>query len=151
LQLNFINAPAADVAQTVLASTLGKPLAVAEGVTARITLISPEPVSGQIALRSLEEVLLDSGLTLSETDTGFILTTTKVASEKPLMLRQSNQFNIGYGITVHPVKHSTASEVYRLVQPFFSSRLVVTQDDINNLLFLKGPQTDVDAALDAIK
>ena len=151
IQLNFVDAPAADVARAVIDRALGRGLAVSEGVTGTISLLSPEAVPVDAALRALDEVLADSGLALVETSTGFMLTTTLAASERAQSFRRADEVSLGFGVTVMPIRYTTPSEITRLIQPLLSKRVTVTSDDENSLVFLRGVHGDVQSALEAIQ
>ncbi|MEM8986247.1 MAG: type II secretion system secretin GspD [Pseudomonadota bacterium] len=149
LQLNFAAAPVADASRAIVNQALGLPLAVADGVKGAVTLSSPEPVPASVALRALEDVLAESGLALIETETGFLLTTLEAASDRAQPIIDSAA-GLGYGVTIKSIGNTAPSEVARLIEPFVSSRLTVTPDDQNGVLFLRGPQSDVQTAIDAI-
>lgn len=151
LQLNFIDTPATEVAKVIINLALNSTLSISDGIDKKITLISPEPVDATIALKALEEVLIDSELALIQTASGYELTTIKNASERPFSIRRSGQFGLGFGVTVHPIKNISASEVFKLINPFLSKTISISHDDTHNLLFLKGTQVEVNSAIEAIK
>ncbi|MEM9496154.1 MAG: type II secretion system secretin GspD [Pseudomonadota bacterium] len=150
LQLNFSNTPVADAARAIINETLGRALSIADGVEGTVTLTSPEPVPGSVALRALEDVLAESGLALVEIPTGYLLTTLDAAAERAQPIARGREAGLGYGVTIETIMNAAPSEVARLIQPYISQRLAVTADDENSVLFLRGPQSDVRAALDAV-
>lgn len=149
LQLNFVNAPAAEVARSVINDAFGQTLAIAENVTGQITLSSPEPVPARAALEALELVLAESGLALIRKDTGFILTTLQRAGDGGQRVQNSSNA-VGYGATIIPIANTAPSEIIRLIEPFVSERLKFNANDAAGILTLQGPQADIREASDAI-
>ncbi|MEO0400709.1 MAG: type II secretion system secretin GspD [Pseudomonadota bacterium] len=148
LQLNFANAPIADVTRAVIAEALGRPVSIAEGVSGNITLTAPEPTSARAALEALEQTLGASNLSLIETPTGFLLTSLSDASETTVDV--AGRAAIGYGLTFVPVEYASASEIIQLIDPFISDRIAATAAGSDTLIALRGPQVDIAAALEAI-
>lgn len=146
----FVNAPAADVTKTMIGEVLGKTVAIANGVSGTITLSAPEPIPARDALAALEAVLAESGLALVEVDDQFLLTTLQAAGQRAIKLN-APETPIGFGAVVEPLRHSAPADVIALVQPLVSSRLTITPDEKRMSLLLKGPQSDIEAALAAIR
>lgn len=145
--LSFVNAPAAEVARVVVSEVLGAPLAVANPTPARLTLSAPEPIPADEALTLLEEALAESGLALMRGASGYVLTTLTDAQKQAQSPRGGTG---GYGVVYAPVRYGLPSEVASLIQPFVSERLTVTADDARGVLILKGPDSDVETAKEAI-
>lgn len=150
LDLSFVNAPVSDVARAILAESLGLPLSIADGVTGSITLTSLNPAPASEALAALENALSESGLALVRTDVGFLLTTVANASGRSQAVHGTGSGYVGYGVTIAPVKHAAPSSLISLIDPFVSNRITITADDDRGALILKGPQTEVASALDAL-
>ncbi len=150
LQLNFVNAPAQDVARTIINEALGAPLAIAENVTGQITLSAPEPVPAKAALDALEAALAESGLALLRKPSGYILTTLQRAGEASRTVR-GNQTPVGFGATILPIDNTSPSAIIRLIEPFTSSRLSLNANDEEGILTLSGPQSDIREAINAIE
>lgn len=149
LQLNFVNAPAADAARTIIADVLGKTVSVADGVNGVITLNAPAPVPVREALDALERTLAESNLVLIETREGFLLTSLGEAakgSAPPVGARA-----IGYGATIVPVLHGAPSDIARLIEPFLSDRVTLNADDEEGSITVIGPRIDAEAAKEAIE
>ncbi len=150
LQLNFVNAPAQDVARTIINQALGQPLAIAENVTGQITLSAPEPVPAKAALDALEAALAESGLALLHKPSGYILTTLQRAGEASRNVR-GNETPIGFGATIIPIDNTSPSAIIRLIEPFTSNRLNLSANDDEGILTLSGPQSDIREAINAIE
>jgi len=148
LQLNFVDAPAGDVARTVIRESLGKTLSVAEGVSGVITLTAPEPVPARDALDALERALAQSNLALLEIGSGFLLTTLQGAAQTPQA--PGARRATGFSTTIVPVDHAIPSEVANMVQPFLTDRLTLTPNDSESTLTIRGSTVDVQTAIDAI-
>lgn len=150
VSLQFVNAPAADVARTVIADVLEQTVSVANGVTGSVTLSAPDPVPASEALQALETVLAESGLALLRVKDGFLLTTLDGAGEESAAVNRPGAA-VGYGVAFAPVRYAAPSELATLIQPFISDRLTMTPDDARGAIILKGPQSDIATAIEAIE
>ncbi len=150
VSLQFVNAPAADVARTVIADVLGRTVSVSSGVTGAVTLSAPDPVPASEALQALETVLAESGLALLRVKDGFLLTTLEGASEESAAVNRPGAA-VGYGVAFAPVRYAAPSELATLIEPFISDRLTMTPDDARGAIILKGPQSDIATAIEAIE
>ncbi|WP_162178360.1 type II secretion system secretin GspD [Parvularcula oceani] len=148
LQLNFVEAPAVDVARTVIGAALGEPVAVASAVDGNITLTSPEPLPVRQALGNLETVLAASGLTLIEGESGFLLTRLESAQQGSQTVPRGG---VGYGLTVVRISNAVPSRLVSLVQPFTAKTVQVTPDDTRGLIMLRGPAPDVARVEEALR
>lgn len=149
ISLNFLNAPAADVARTVVGDLLGQTVSIADGVSGVVTLSAPEPVPATDALNGLEAVLAESNLALLRVKNGFLLTTLESAGGESAPINRGA--SIGYGVAFAPIRYASPGEIANLVQPFISDRLSMTADDTRGALILKGPQSDIATAMEAIE
>ncbi len=102
LTLNFVEAPAVDVARTVVNAALDETLSVANGVQGKITLTSPKPVPAQQAMDALEAALSESGLALVHKPTGYLLTTLADAGAAPTGIQIGGKNSAGYGASLVP-------------------------------------------------
>lgn len=150
ISFQFVNAPAADVARAVISEVLGETVSIASGVSGSITLSSPEPIPASEALSALETVLSESRLALLRSADGYLLTTLDAANNDTVGLNRPGS-TIGYGVAFAPIRYASPSDVANLVTPLVSSRLTVTPDETRSAIILKGPQTDIAAAMDAIE
>jgi len=149
LRLNFVEAPAPDVARALINDIFGETLSVADGAGGVITLTSPEPVPARAALNTLESALAESGLTLIKKPSGYVLASFEAANNNGG--RGGPTSPIGYGTTVVPIKHTAPSEIMRLVEPFASDRLVLKPDDAQGLIIIRGARIDARDAINAIQ
>lgn len=145
LGLDFVDAPAADVARAVIGEGLGETVAVASGVSGRITLTAPEPAPVRAALQALEAVLAQSGLALVEQADGFLLTTESAARNAGA----APGARLGFGAQVVPVRHTSPGALLDLISPFVTVDVDARADDAAGLLILTGPGPDVAAAAEA--
>lgn len=147
LGLEFVDAPVGDVVRTVIGEALGEPVAVASGVSGRITLTAPEPAPVRTALRALEGVLAESGLALVERPEGFLLTTAEEAAGSGMVAGA----RLGFGARIVQVRHTTPTALLPLVEPFITEQVDVTLDEEAGIIILSGPGPDVASALSAIE
>ncbi len=150
IRLAFVNAPAADVARTVIGDVLGEPVSIADGVGGVVTLSVAEPIPAAEALSALESVLAESGLALLRTDNGYLLAPLQDAQGQTPRLNRPGAA-IGYGVAFAPIRHAQASDIVALIAPFVSERLTMTADDARSAIILRGPQSDIASAQDAIE
>ncbi|HXI86803.1 MAG TPA: secretin N-terminal domain-containing protein, partial [Parvularculaceae bacterium] len=150
ITLSFAKAPAADVARAVIGDVLGQTVAVANGVSGEITLSSEKPIPALEALNDLEAVLAESGLALLKTKDGFLLTTIKAASQESARVNGRSSA-IGYGVKFAPVQYANPSELVTLIKPFVSDRLTLSPDDARGIIVLRGPESDIASAEEAIE
>ena len=137
--------PASDVARAVIGEALGETVAVASGVSGRITLTAPEPAPVRAALQALEAVLAESGLALVEQGDGFLLTTESAARSAGA----SPGARIGFGARIIAVRHTGAGALLDLIDPFVTEAVEAEADDAAGILIFTGPGPDVAAAADA--
>lgn len=149
LQLNFVDAPASDVARTVIRESLAKPLSVADGVSGVVTLTAPEPVPARDALDALERALAESNLSLIEVGPGFLLTTLQNAAQTPQA--PGARRAVGFSTTIVPIDHAVASDVTTMIDPFLTERVTLTANDAESTITIRGPTVDIQTALDAIE
>jgi len=150
LQLNFVNAPADQVARAVIAEALGETVAIGEGVTGTITLTSPDPVETSAALEALETVLAASGLALLERPSGFLLTLLSTAQGSSVNI-QGRGSAIGYGAVFLRPENTSPATLASLIQPFLSGNVQVEPNETAGVLVLRGPQADINQALEAVR
>lgn len=145
LGLDFVDAPATDVARAVIGEALGQTVAVSSGVSGRITLTAPEPAPVRTALQALEAVLAQSGLSLMEQDDGFLLTTEDAARDAGF----APGTRLGFGARVITVRHTSATILLDLIGPFVTDSVDITVDETAGLMVISGPGPDVAAAAQA--
>jgi len=150
IRLAFVNAPAADVARTVIGDVLGEPVSIADGVSGVVTLSVADPIPAVEALSALESVLAESGLALLRTDSGYLLAPLQDAQGQTPRLNRPGSA-IGYGVAFAPIRHAQPSDIVALIAPFVSERLTMTADDARSAIILRGPQSDIASAQDAIE
>lgn len=151
LSLNFVDAPASDVARVVVNDALGETLAVADGVQGRITLTSPSPVSARKALDALEAALAESGLALVRKPTGFLLTTLAAAGSATTAPQLDRAADAGFGATIVAVSHAAPSQLVQLAEPFVSKRVTMTANDGGQFITLRGLRPDMEEARQALE
>ncbi|MEM9421656.1 MAG: type II secretion system secretin GspD [Pseudomonadota bacterium] len=147
LQLNFVNANAADVVRSIINDALGEPVAIAQSVNATITLTSPRSVPTREALQNLESVLAASNLALIEEEAGFLLSPLNEARNQTTGIDQ--QF--GFTKKLIRIENTTPSAIARLTQPFSPSTVQITPEDDAGILIVEGPQGQVKTLVGTIE
>ena len=150
MQLNFVKASISDVARAIVSELLGEPLTIAEGVSGEITLTSRGAVPAKDALSALESLLADLGVALVQKEIGYALTPLAQAGRGTVNLRRPDRAQFGYALTIAPAKFNAPSDILGLIQPLKTERVTITADDSRRLFYLKGPEPDIRAALEAI-
>lgn len=148
ISLAFANAPASEVARAVIRDVLALPVAVADGVAGNITLSAPEPLPAADALAMLELALAESGLALRRVKDGFLLSKLETAANEGASVGAAA---IGYSVAIAPVLYAKPSDITTIIQGMISKRIVATADDARSAIILKGPQADIESAIEAIE
>ena len=135
--LNFENAPVATLAKVILGDILGVGYTIDPRVQGTVSLASGRPVPKSDILFVLENALRLSNVALVRDPSGYRLLPAgeaigtgamdKLASAKP-----------GYGITVIPLRYTSAQTIIKLVDGFAVKPGLMRADAARNILILQG-------------
>ncbi|MDA9431639.1 type II secretion system secretin GspD [Bradyrhizobium sp. CCBAU 51627] len=146
--LNFENAPVATVAKVILGDVLNVGYTIDPRVQGTVTLASVRPIQKADAIYVLENALRMSGVALVHDRTGYRLLPAPEAG--PGGLDRSASTEAGQGITVVPLRYTSAQNIFKLLDAFGVKASTMRPDNSRNTLIVSGSGTDRATAVDTI-
>ena len=146
--LNFENAPVATVAKVILGDVLNVGYTIDPRVQGTVTLASVRPVPKADAVYVLENALRMSGVALVKDRTGYRLLPAPEAG--PGGIDRSASGEAGQGITVVPLRYTSAQNIFKLLDAFGVKASTMRADNSRNTLIVSGSGTDRATAVDTI-
>ncbi len=147
--LNFENAPVATVAKVILGDVLNLGYSIDPRVQGTVTLASVRPVPKADALYVLENALRMSGVALiRDRGNGYRLVPAPEAG--PGGVDRSATAEAGQGISVVPLRYTSAQNIFKLLDAFGVKAATMRPDSARNTLIVTGSGTDRSAAIDTI-
>ncbi|MEH2487063.1 type II secretion system secretin GspD [Bradyrhizobium sp. AZCC 2230] len=146
--LNFENAPVATVAKVILGDVLNVGYTIDPRVQGTVTLASVRPVPKADAIYVLENALRMSGVALVRDRTGYRLLPAPEAG--PGGIDRSASTEAGQGITVVPLRYTSAQNIFKLLDAFGVKASTMRPDSSRNTLIVSGSGTDRATAVDTI-
>lgn len=146
--LNFENAPVATVAKVILGDVLNVGYTIDPRVQGTVTLASVRPVPKADAVYVLENALRMSGVALVRDRTGYRLLPAPEAG--PGGIDRSASTEAGQGITVVPLRYTSAQNIFKLLDAFGVKASAMRPDNSRNTLIVSGSGTDRATAVDTI-
>lgn len=146
--LNFENAPVATVAKVILGDVLNVGYTIDPRVQGTVTLASVRPVPKADAIYVLENALRMSGVALVHDRTGYRLLPAPEAG--PGGLDRSASVEAGQGVTVVPLRYTSAQNIFKLLDAFGVKASTMRPDNSRNTLIVSGSGTDRATAVDTI-
>ncbi|WP_368736591.1 type II secretion system secretin GspD [Bradyrhizobium campsiandrae] len=146
--LNFENAPVATVAKVILGDVLNTGYTIDPRVQGTVTLASVRPVPKADAIYVLENALRMSGVALVRDRTGYRLLPAPEAG--PGGIDRSAGGEAGQGITVVPLRYTSAQNIFKLLDAFGVKASTMRPDNSRNTLIVSGSGADRASAVDTI-
>ena len=146
--LNFENAPVATVAKVILGDVLNVGYTIDPRVQGTVTLASVRPVPKADAIYVLENALRMSGVALVRDRTGYRLLPAPEAG--PGGIDRSASTEAGQGMTVVPLRYTSAQNIFKLLDAFGVKASTMRPDNSRNTLIVSGSGTDRATAVDTI-
>ena len=146
--LNFENAPVATVAKVILGDVLNTGYTIDPRVQGTVTLASVRPVPKADAIYVLENALRMSGVALVRDRTGYRLLPAPEAG--PGGIDRSASTEPGQGVTVVPLRYTSAQNIFKLLDAFGVKASTMRPDNSRNTLIVSGSGTDRATAVDTI-
>jgi general secretion pathway protein D len=146
--LNFENAPVATVAKVILGDVLNVGYTIDPRVQGSVTLASVRPVPKADAIFVLENALRMSGVALVRDRTGYRLLPAPEAG--PGGIDRSASTEAGQGISVVPLRYTSAQNIFKLLDAFGVKASTMRPDNSRNTLIVSGSGTDRATAVDTI-
>jgi general secretion pathway protein D len=149
--LNFENAPVANVAKVVLGDILQTGYTIDPRVQGTVSLVSVRPVPKSDIIFVLENALRISGVVLVRDTSGYRLTPVGDAVGAGHLDSMAANPEPGYGVSVVPLQYVSAQTLLKLMDSFATKPGVVRADATRNLLLIQGTgperRTAVETAL----
>ncbi|MET4069916.1 general secretion pathway protein D [Bradyrhizobium sp. S3.2.6] len=146
--LNFENAPVATVAKVILGDVLNVGYTIDPRVQGTVTLASVRPVPKADAIYVLENALRMSGVALVRDRTGYRLLPAPEAG--PGGIDRSASTEAGQGVTVVPLRYTSAQNIFKLLDAFGVKASTMRPDNSRNTLIVSGSGSDRATAVDTI-
>jgi len=149
-EVNLENADISVAARSVLGEVLGISYTLDERATGRVSIITSKPTPAEEILRMFEGSLRANGVVMvREGDRLRLMPATEALGVAEL--DQSVTISPGYGVTVLPLRHVSASTVLPLLENFVARSGMVREDPGRNALIFQGTAQERGAAIEAAK
>ncbi len=149
-ELNFENAPLANVAKVVLGDILGVGYSIDPRVQGTVSLASGRPISKSDILFVLESALRVGNVALVREAGSYRLVPVAEAVGAARMDRAGDRAEPGYGISVIPLQHVSAQTLIKLLDGFATKAGSVRADAGRNMLLVQGSGAERRAAVDTV-
>lgn len=153
VQINFDQADIREVVKVILGDVLKSPYTIADGVSGQVTLSSAAPLSDRDLLSVLESVLQANGATLVQQGGRFDIQPLDKAvgpSEVVPVGGRPVRVRPGYGITVVPLRHISATSAAQFLQPLITSPEDIRIDQARNLVLFSGNSSERQSVVDML-
>jgi general secretion pathway protein D len=148
-ELNFENTPVTGVVKVVLGDILGLGYLVDPRVQGTVTLASGRPVPKGDLLFVLENALRLSGAALVRDKRGYIVLPSAEAAGTG-GVDVAGRTEAGFGITVVPLQHISATTLTKLLDSFALRPGIVRADAQRNLVLVQGSGSDRRSAVETV-
>ncbi|MET1079712.1 MAG: type II secretion system secretin GspD [Pseudomonas sp.] len=143
VNVNFENAPLADVLGAVLGDMLGVAYSLEGNIGGNVTLVSSKPVPRDALLSMLESMLEAQGIAMVRGANGIyrVGPSAQLKREVPVgRLEASSQ--AGYSVRIVPLQYLSALEAQKVLTPLGMKDSILHVDPVRNILLLgaSGPQ-----------
>lgn len=137
--LNLLNVPIAQAAKLVLSDLMKLNYTVSDKVTGNVTLQTATPMPRDAVIDAFETALRQSGAMLVRSEGYYRVMPVAGAGQAGAPVRAAGEGSgLGVEVQVVPLKHVSASEMKRLIDPVAQQGTVLRADDARNILFLGG-------------
>jgi general secretion pathway protein D len=149
-ELNFENAPVTTVAKVILGDILGMGYTIDPRVQGTISLASGRPVPKSDLLFVLENALHMSNVVLVRDRASYRLMPLGDATGSGNIDRDLASAEPGYGISVIPLQHVSATTLIKLLDSFATKPGSVRADVGRNILLIQGTGPERHAAIETV-
>ncbi len=149
---NFSDESIQAVARAVLGEMLKQRYTIAPGVQGTVTLISPNPIPPEEALRLMERALITNGLRLIYSNSSFQIVPADQAVNSGLTAPTSRSGGSGHGFETKliPLRWISATEMEKLLKPYTRPAAIVAVDASRNQITVAGSQEELGTYLKII-
>jgi general secretion pathway protein D len=150
--LNFVEAPIAQAAKTIIGDILEANYVIEEGVEGTITLQTGSPIGRDALLSVLEAVLRPKGAAIIKERGLYRIVPLATALRGGAGLRLSQKADLpGFGVHIEPLRYVAAAEMARILEPIAPQGSILRVDQSRNLLMLAGTQYELGSLLETIQ
>ena len=155
VQLNFDRAAIREVAKVILGDILGVAYTVDPDVQGEVTLSSSAPLSDRDLLAVLESVLRSNGASLVETGPrSYQILPVDAAIGRSQVVPMGGgapiQLRPGFGITIVPLRHISATAAAQFIQPLVAAPEDIRIDPGRNAILFSGTAAERQNVLDTV-
>ncbi|MFT7576162.1 MAG: general secretion pathway protein D [Alphaproteobacteria bacterium] len=150
-EINFRNADLAEVIKVILRDTLQISYVLDPNVKGTVTVSTAQSISRTELLRVLESVLGMNRAAMIKTSNGYKIVpsaTMRTGGGDVSYASERSQLGPGYGISILPLRHVSASEILKLLTSFVSRPQTLRADANRNVLLIRGTGSDRATLLD---
>lgn len=154
VSISFRNMDIRVISQAILGDTLGEAYAIDPRVTGNATLETSGSISKEALRISFETLLKTKGFALVNTSTGYTILPQSDAVRSVNDIRIDNPASAtlpGFSVHVVTLKHTTPTEMQKLIEPFSVPGGVLRADDNRNMLILAGTSQELAGMFRAIE
>ncbi len=150
--LNFENAPVADVAKSVLGDTLGLGYVIDPRVQGTISLSSERPIVKKDMLFVLESALHANNLMMAREGPVYrIAPSTEASGGRVDRAGSAEGVEPGYGMTVVPLRYVSGTTALKLLEGFAARPGAIRTDPSGQLLLVLGAGSERQSALEVVR
>ncbi len=139
--INFRDAPLATVVQAILGDILNLPYAIDPSIQGNISLQTSDDLPRDALIPILEGALRLNGLVLFRTNGIYQIAPSEAVAQNlgvGPVFAVPGRGDPGFGISVIPLRYSSATEVHGLIRPFLNGAVTVQSDANRNLFLVAG-------------
>ncbi len=152
VSLSFENGDVREVVRNILGDLLGENYIIDPRVQGTITMKTAKPVPASDAIVLLETILRANNIGMAKEGAYWrVLPLNEVIKgvARPVTANAPGITAIrGASVVIYPVKHIGAKEMLRVLEPFAKDAQSLRVDELRNLLFISGPQSDTDRLIE---
>ena len=146
ISVNFVDADIREVVRSVIASTGGAPVLIDPKVQGQVTLQTSRPIRRSDALAMLEGALRVNGAALVETGGNYSVVPLQDAPKAAGITRFSlpdQDPAQGFGVHIVPLRHISAPEMAKILQPFIPAERIVRADASRPILIVAATRQEI--------
>ena len=141
VEVNFRDAPLAEVVKVILGDNLGVPYTLEGEIKGNVTLASSSPVSEDALIGLLESLLANRGIVMVRDASGiYRLGSAEVLqSAAPVRVGRAVTQGSGFDTRIVPLKYISVAEAQKILKPLGAEKNVLYADKVRNLLMIAAP------------
>ncbi|MGB9188188.1 MAG: type II secretion system secretin GspD [Methylovirgula sp.] len=148
IEINFENADIQTVAKTILSDTLGLNVVIDPRVQGTVTLVSAAPIPRKDLMAAFESVMrMSNAAVIHEGGLVKIVPLPEAAGAGTVNMQTGEA---GFGVTVIPLRYTSAATVVKAAENFLSRPGAVRADTTRNLLMIQGTAAERQNVLEVI-